>query len=101
VAGDSAGGNLSTVAALSAKRAGGPPLAFQLLLYPAVGGDAASHPSLTEYAEGYFLTKGDMECAPSPPPVAGMRCLFACLCAYMCECNAVAEPCLALPHTTL
>jgi acetyl esterase len=34
VAGDSAGGNLATAAALLAKRNGGPKIAFQLLLYP-------------------------------------------------------------------
>jgi len=34
VAGDSAGGNLATVAALRARDAGGPPIALQLLVYP-------------------------------------------------------------------
>jgi len=58
VAGDSAGGNLSTVAALSAKRAGGPPLAFQLLLYPAVGGDAASHPLAYRVRRGLLPDQG-------------------------------------------
>lgn len=49
VAGDSAGGNLSAVAAQHV-----PGVAAQLLIYPAmdVGGD---YPSRTENAEGYFL----------------------------------------------
>src|SRR6202007_3000681 len=34
VAGDSAGGNLATVVALMARDAGGPALAFQVLIYP-------------------------------------------------------------------
>ena len=101
VAGDSAGGNLSTVAALLAKRAGGPPLAFQLLLYPAVSGDAASHPSLTEYAEGYFLTKADMECVPSPLPAASVCCVPAHLCACSCVCVRTLLLDLALRHTAL
>ena len=99
VAGDSAGGNLATVAALSAKRAGGPRLAFQLLLYPAVSGDAASHPSLTEYAEGYFLTKADMECAPNPRPAASTCCVSAHSCSCSCGwANAAAGPGFASHH---
>ena len=35
VGGDSAGGNLAAVVALHARDAGGPPLCFQLLIYPA------------------------------------------------------------------
>jgi acetyl esterase len=59
VGGDSAGGNLATVAALMARDRGGPPLAFQLLLYPVTDADLerASH---REYAEGYLLTRNAM-----------------------------------------
>lgn len=61
VAGDSAGGNLSAVVSLLAKRAGGPAIAFQLLFYPATGGDPTRHPSLKEFSSGYFLTASDMK----------------------------------------
>ncbi len=36
VAGDSAGGNLAAVAAMLARDRGGPPIAFQVLIYPVV-----------------------------------------------------------------
>ena len=39
VAGDSAGGNLAAVSALTARDSGGPALAFQLLIYPVVDSD--------------------------------------------------------------
>ena len=63
VAGDSAGGNLAAAVA-QASRNGGPPLAAQLLIYPAVDlagnyGSAAENarfPSRQENAQGYFLT---------------------------------------------
>ena len=42
VGGDSAGGNLATVVALTARDAGGPALAFQLLIYPATDQRAGS-----------------------------------------------------------
>jgi acetyl esterase len=55
VAGDSAGGNLATVVARRARDAGGPRLAFQLLVYPATDAamDTASYQDL---ADGYYLT---------------------------------------------
>jgi acetyl esterase len=60
VAGDSAGGNLAAVVAQMARDQGGPPIAFQLLVYPAV--DARmTHASITENGDGYLLTKGFME----------------------------------------
>jgi acetyl esterase len=40
VAGDSAGAALATVACLMAREYGGPPVSFQILTYPFVGGDA-------------------------------------------------------------
>lgn len=63
VAGDSAGGNLSAVAALMARDQGGPRLAFQLLVYPVIDLSAtrAEHASQRENAEGYFLTTAQME----------------------------------------
>ena len=61
VCGDSAGGNLAAVVALLAKRAGAPQIAFQVLIYPACGGDKAKHPSLTQYNKGYLLTEEDMQ----------------------------------------
>ena len=58
VGGDSAGGNLAAVLA-QRLRDGGPPIRFQLLIYPAVDMTLA-HPSIEENAEGYFLTKNAM-----------------------------------------
>ena len=63
VFGDSAGGNLSAVAAQTA-RDKGIPLAAQGLIYPAVdarAGSDANYPSRTENAEGYFLTGALMD----------------------------------------
>ena len=60
VGGDSAGGNLAAVVAQMARDRGGPAIAFQLLVYPAV--DARmTHASITENGDGYLLTKGFME----------------------------------------
>lgn len=55
VAGDSAGGNLATVAAIQARDNGGPDIAFQLLMYPMLD-PATDSPSYTENADGYFTT---------------------------------------------
>jgi acetyl esterase len=60
VAGDSAGGNLSAVTAILARDAGGPELCFQLLVYP-VTDHGCDRPSMTENAEGYFLTAQAMD----------------------------------------
>jgi acetyl esterase len=56
VGGDSAGGNLAAVVALQARDAGGPPLAFQLLVYPATDArlGTASH---ERNARGYLLER--------------------------------------------
>jgi len=59
VGGDSAGGNLATVMALMARDAGGPPLSFQLLIYPGVD-QQMGHPSIDRNGEGYLLTKKSM-----------------------------------------
>jgi acetyl esterase len=60
VAGDSAGGNLAAVVAQMSKQRGGPAIAYQLLIYPAVdaGGEYASR---VENGEGYLLTKSAMD----------------------------------------
>jgi acetyl esterase len=60
VGGDSAGGNLSTALCLQNRDAGNPQPALQLLLYPvtdAVGGQQ----SRNTFAEGFLLTREDME----------------------------------------
>ncbi len=56
VGGDSAGGNLAAVVALSARDAGDLPLAYQLLIYPATDMRRGA-PSHTRNAQGYLLTK--------------------------------------------
>ncbi|MFF3000106.1 alpha/beta hydrolase [Streptomyces sp. NPDC057950] len=59
VAGDSAGGNLATAAALLAKHRGGPRLRQQVLFYPAL--DAGfDTPSYEQFANGFFLTRAQM-----------------------------------------
>lgn len=61
VAGDSAGGNLAAVTALRLRDEGGSALAAQLLIYPVTDHPDAGHPSMTENADGYLLTRGDMD----------------------------------------
>ena len=60
VGGDSAGGNLAAVVALHARDAGGPPLCFQLLIYPATDQNLETN-SLRQNGEGYLLTRSLME----------------------------------------
>lgn len=60
VAGNSVGGNMSTVVALMAKDKNGPQIVFQLLLWPLVDSDM-SRPSYKKYAEGRFLTTAVMK----------------------------------------
>ena len=60
VAGDSAGGNLAAAVSLLARDGDGPSPAMQALIYPvtdAVGGQR----SRDEFAEGFLLTKADMD----------------------------------------
>jgi acetyl esterase len=59
VGGDSAGGNIAAVVAHLARDRGGPPIAFQLLVYP-VTDLRLGHPSMEENAEGYVLTRDSM-----------------------------------------
>jgi acetyl esterase len=60
VGGDSAGGNLAAVVTLLARDQGGPPLAAQVLIYPATD-LGMTHPSHQRWAEGYLLTRPTME----------------------------------------
>ena len=60
VGGASAGGNLAAAVALAARDRGGPKVAFQLLTVP-VTELSARAPSYQEFAEGYGLSRADME----------------------------------------
>ena len=59
VGGDSAGGNLAAVVSLMARDRGGPPLVFQLLVYPVTACDFDTE-SYRRNAEGYTLTRDGM-----------------------------------------
>jgi acetyl esterase len=59
VAGDSAGGNLAAVVSQLARDAGGPPICFQLLIYPVTDHEFDSV-SMNDNAEGYFLSRDAM-----------------------------------------
>jgi len=61
VSGDSAGGNLAAVTAIRLRDEGGPALRAQLLIYPVVDADPDAYPSMIENAEGYLLSKKDMD----------------------------------------
>ena len=63
VGGDSAGGNLAAVVAQLARNDGFPAPALQLLIYPVTNhfSDDVTR-STTLFADGYFLTKADMDC---------------------------------------
>jgi acetyl esterase len=82
VGGDSAGGNLAAAVCLQARENGGPRPRLQLLLYPvtdAVGGQA----SRDTFAEGFLLTRNDMDwferhyipdgCRADDPRISMMR----------------------------
>ena len=58
VGGDSAGGNLAAVVSQQA-RAEGPSICFQMLIYPATGPSKIT-PSILRHAEGYMLTRKDL-----------------------------------------
>ena len=60
VAGDSVGGNMATIVALLANERGGPPITFQLLLYPVTDTNFDT-PSYLKYQEGYFLARETMK----------------------------------------
>jgi acetyl esterase len=59
VGGDSAGGNLAAAVALLARDRGGPSIAHQLLLYPALDTNFETA-SYREFADGYYLTRETM-----------------------------------------
>lgn len=60
VAGDSAGGNLAAAVALMARDRGGPTLALQWLIYPALD-STCDAPSQHENAEGLLLSRAAMQ----------------------------------------
>ncbi len=60
VGGDSAGGNMAAVVSLLARAGGGAMPAMQLLIYPPTD-TAGDLPSRQLFAEGFLLTKADME----------------------------------------
>ena len=59
VAGDSAGGNLAAAVCLMARHRSGPPIRFQLLIYPVLA-HAFDTGSYLDKATGYFLTAEHM-----------------------------------------
>ncbi len=59
IGGDSAGGNLTAVTSLMVRDRGGPPLCYQLLVYP-VADHAFDTASYEENAEGYLLSRDMM-----------------------------------------
>ena len=63
VMGDSAGGNLAAVVAVMARDRGGPPIALQVLIYPAVD-HVNSYPSEDENEFAPMLGKADLHVAP-------------------------------------
>ncbi len=61
VGGDSAGGNLATVVSLKSRDEHGPAIASQAMVYPVTDLSSFGTPSYQEFAEGYQLTKTEME----------------------------------------
>ena len=60
VGGDSAGGNLTAVVSLIARDEHGPPIIFQLLIYPVTDYYLPGTASYIENQEGYLVTRTDM-----------------------------------------
>lgn len=60
IGGDSAGGNLAAVVALAARDRGGPPIALQVLIYPATD-FGISHPSHMRHAEQLPLRRSTIK----------------------------------------
>ncbi len=60
VGGDSAGGNLAAAVGLMARDRGGPPLRFQLLIYPVTAADFDTA-SYRDNGEGYLLSRRAMQ----------------------------------------
>jgi acetyl esterase len=61
VGGDSAGGNLAAVVSMRCRDENGPALALQVLVYPVTNMASFDTPSYREFAEGYNLTRAEME----------------------------------------
>jgi acetyl esterase len=61
VGGDSAGGNLAAVVSLKCRDEAGPALALQVLIYPVTDLQSFDTASYREFAEGYNLTRAEME----------------------------------------
>ena len=61
VGGDSAGGNLATVVSLKSRDENGPRIALQALVYPVTDLSSFATSSYQEFAEGYQLTRSEME----------------------------------------
>lgn len=61
VCGDSAGANIAAAVCLMARDAGGPDIAAQLLVYPAVDARMTEFDSLDRNGDGYVLTRETME----------------------------------------
>jgi acetyl esterase/lipase len=60
VVGDDVGGTLATVTTLLAKERGGPPIEFQVLLYPVTDANLETQSYREFGAEGYWLTRESM-----------------------------------------
>ena len=94
VGGDSAGGGLAASVALKARDAGGPALAHQLLVYPAVSSGVKTE-SYRTYGEGHFLTNERIDfywkCHVPRPEIAEMP--------YVCASRA--ETLRGLPPATI
>lgn len=60
IGGDSAGGNIAIAVTLLCKQQEIPQPCYQVLIYPAVD-YGLDHPSIEEFADGYFLTKANKE----------------------------------------
>lgn len=61
VGGDSAGGNLATVVCLKSRDENGPRIALQAMVYPVTDLSSFETSSYAEFADGYQLTKSEME----------------------------------------
>lgn len=59
VGGDSCGGGLAAAVALAARDRGGPPIAFQFLIYPMLDPDCTSA-SQWSFGEGFLTTRNDL-----------------------------------------
>jgi len=61
VGGDSAGGNLAAVVSLKSRDENGPAIARQAMIYPVTDLSSFATASYQEFAQGYQLTKTEME----------------------------------------